>query len=154
MKTLYMKYIQGTGRLRDVTLLFIRLILAYGFYEPALMKVRNIAGVAEWFVSMNYPLPLLSALLSMVTEVSGVVLLALGLGTRIISVPMIFVMGVATFTVHISNGFAAGNNGFEIPLYYSLMLLVLIVFGSGRISLEYLFGRFNRIPQGASGGNR
>ena len=33
---------------------------------------------------------------------------------------LMIVMLVAIFTVHIGNGFAAGDNGFEIPFYYLL----------------------------------
>ena len=141
MKTLYNKFVEGTGKLRDIPLLLFRLILAVGFYEPAMMKVKNLSGVAEWFGSMNYPLPMISASISMVTEVSGIILLILGLGSRLIAMPMMFIMVIATFTVHISNGFAAGDNGFEIPLYYFLMLFALVVYGSGKYSLDYLIGK-------------
>ena len=141
MKTLYNKFVEGTGKIRDIPLLLFRLILAVGFYEPAMMKVKNLSGVAEWFGSMNYPLPMISASISMVTEVSGIILLILGLGSRLIAMPMMFIMVIATFTVHISNGFAAGDNGFEIPLYYFLMLFSLVVYGSGKYSLDYLIGK-------------
>jgi len=79
--------------------------------------------------------------LAAITEVLGIILLTLGFGARIIAVPLMITMVVATFTVHIGNGFAAGNNGFEIPLYYFIMLFTLMVFGSGRISLDDLFLR-------------
>ncbi|MDZ7778082.1 MAG: DoxX family protein [Bacteroidales bacterium] len=65
-------------------------------------------------------------------------LLLLGLGTRIISVPLIFTMLAAIFTVHIGNGFAAADNGFEIPLYYLLMLFVLMSYGAGKYSIDYV----------------
>jgi len=141
MNTLYNKFVEGTGKLRDIPLLLFRLILAVGFYEPAMMKVKNLSGVAEWFGSMNYPLPMISASISMVTEVSGIVLLILGLGSRLIAMPMMFIMVIATFTVHISNGFPAGDNGFEIPLYYFLMLFALVVYGSGKYSVDYLISK-------------
>ncbi|MEN8229616.1 MAG: DoxX family protein [Bacteroidota bacterium] len=141
MKALYNKFVEGTGKLRDIPLLLFRLILALGFYEPAMMKVKNLGGVAEWFGSMNYPLPMVSASISMVTEVAGVILLILGLGSRVIALPMMFIMVIATFTVHISNGFAAGDNGFEIPLYYFLMLFALVVYGSGNLSVDSLIGK-------------
>lgn len=128
-------------RLKDVPLLFFRLILAYGFFQPAMMKITGLTGVADWFGSMGYPLPVVSAFLAALTEGLGVVLLTLGLGTRYIAIPLMFVMGVAVFTVHLSNGFAAGDNGFEIPLYYFLMLFALVVYGSGRISLDHLISR-------------
>jgi uncharacterized membrane protein YphA (DoxX/SURF4 family) len=41
------------------------------------------------------------------TELLGVILLVLGLGTRIISVPLIFVMLIAFFTVHSGHGWLA-----------------------------------------------
>jgi len=141
MNTLYNKFVEGAGKLRDIPLLLFRLILAVGFYEPAMMKVKNLSGVAEWFGSMNYPLPMISASISMVTEVSGIVLLILGLGSRLIAMPMMFIMVIATFTVHISNGFPAGDNGFEIPLYYFLMLFALVVYGSGKFSVDYLISK-------------
>ncbi|RLD71175.1 MAG: DoxX family protein [Bacteroidetes bacterium] len=141
MRTLYNRFIEGTGKLRDVPLLMFRWILALGFYEPAMMKVKNLSGVAEWFESMNYPLPMVTATLSMVTEVTGIVLLIVGLGTRLISIPMMFVMVIATLTVHLPNGFPAGENGFEIPLYYFLMLFALVVYGSGKYSLDHLLNK-------------
>ena len=141
MRTLYRKFVEGTEKLHDVQLLLFRIILAIGFYSPAMMKVKNLEGVAEWFGSMSYPFPMVSAILAMTTEVLGIVLLILGLGTRVIALPMMFVMVVAIFTTHISNGFAAGDNGFEIPLYYFLMLFALVVYGSGKYSLDYLLGR-------------
>jgi putative oxidoreductase len=141
MKTFYNRFVKGTGKLRDLSLLLFRLILAYGFHEPAIMKLKNPAGVAQWFDSMNYPLPTFSAYLSMITEVSGIILLVAGLGSRIVALPMMFIMVVAALTVHLSNGFAAGDNGFEIPLYYFLMLLSLVAFGSGRYSVDHLIAK-------------
>ena len=141
MKTLYRKFVEGTEKLHDIQLLFFRVILVIGFFGPAMMKVKNLTGVAEWFGSMSYPFPMVSAVLAMTTELLGIVLLTLGLGTRVIALPMMFVMVVAIFTTHISNGFAAGDNGFEIPLYYFLMLFALVVYGSGKYSLDYLLER-------------
>ena len=50
-------------------------------------------------------------------------------------------MLVAIFTVHIGNGFDAGDNGFEIPFYYFLMLLSLFVFNGGKYSVDYLISK-------------
>ncbi len=141
MRSIYNNFIRRVTGLKDVPLLFFRLILAYGFLEPAMMKLKGLQGTADWFGSMGYPAPFILALLAMLTEALGVILVALGLGTRIIAVPMMIVMLVAIFTVHIGNGFAAGDNGIEIPLYYFLMLFALMVYGSGRISIDHLLSR-------------
>ena len=141
MKTLLEKLRTIASKLDSITLLGIRLVLAYGFYMPATMKWNDINAIGGWFESMGYPFPLLNAYLAGITEVTGVILLVLGLGTRIISLPLIVVMLVAIFTVHIGNGFEAGNNGFEIPLYYILMLFSVVVFGGGKYSIDYLISK-------------
>lgn len=128
-------------KLQSVSLLFLRLILAYGFYGPAKTKWSDIASVAEWFGSMGFPLPTLQAYLAASTEALGVLLLTLGLATRLISIPLIIVMIVAIVTVHLPHGFSSGNNGFEIPLYYMLMLFVLVTHGGGKFSIDYFINK-------------
>ena len=124
---------------KDLPPLLIRLVLAYGFYSTASIKWQNISKVAEWFGSIGIPLPTLNAYLASSIEAAGVILLTIGLATRLISIPLIIIMIVAIVTVHLNNGFEAGNNGFEIPLYYLIMLLTLLIWGPGRISLDKFF---------------
>ena len=132
------KYIQS------LALLLARLAVAYGFYEPAMMKFSDISATAEWFGSMGIPLPTLNAYMSASTEMLGVILLTLGLFTRIISVPLIIIMIVAITTVHLAHGFSAGDNGFEIPLYYMLFLLIFLSHGAGKFSIDYLLFKDDR----------
>ena len=142
LKQLYTEFTRLADYLKSPALLFARLAVAYGFYEPAMMKWNDIHAIAEWFASMNYPLPLLNAYAAATTEISGVVLLTLGLFTRLISIPLIVVMIVAILTVHLPHGFQAGNNGYEIPLYYMIFLLVFVSHGAGRFSIDHLiFGK-------------
>src|SRR3989339_929235 len=124
------------NRFKNLPLLLFRLILAYGFYTTAVAKWSNIGNVAEWFGSLGIPMPVFNAYLAASTEAAGVVLLTLGLATRFISIPLMITMIVAIVTVHLPNGFEAGNNGFEIPLYYFMMLFMLLINGAGRISVD------------------
>lgn len=129
---------------QDASLLLARLTVAYGFYEPAMRKWEDVSAIAVWFDSMGFPFPALNAYLAATTELLGVILLTLGLMTRLISLPLIVVMVVAISTVHLPNGFAAGENGFEIPLYYMIFLMLFASFGAGKLSLDYLiFGEDN-----------
>jgi putative oxidoreductase len=123
---------------QSVSLLFARLAVAYGFYDPAMQKWSDIGAIATWFGSMGIPLPTLNAYMAASTELLGVILLTLGLFTRLISIPLMVVMVVAIATVHLAHGFAAGDNGFEIPLYYMLFLAIFASFGAGKLSLDYL----------------
>ena len=136
MKKLIALYISKVSALKDLPPLFFRLILAYGFYEPAIKKISNPQAIAQWFTSLGYPFPTLNAYMAAITETTGVILLLLGLGTRFISVPLMFVMIVAITTVHLGNGFACGDNGFEMPFYYFFMLASLVMTGAGKYSVD------------------
>ena len=138
LKQMYMEFSNLSEYGKSFSLLFARLVVAYGFYNPAMMKWADINSVADWFGSIGIPFPLLNAYMAATTEIVGVVLLTLGLLTRAISIPLIVVMIVAIVTVHLPNGFSAGTNGFEIPLYYMLFLFVFLTNAAGKFSLDRL----------------
>lgn len=135
----YREYARLGEYMQGVFYLGLRLVLAAGFSEAARMKWEAMPAVIEWFGTLGYPAPAFLAYLVSGVESAGVVLLALGLFTRLISVPLMIIMLTAIFTVHLSNGFECSNNGFEIPLYFLMMLGVLFSSGSGRFSLDHLF---------------
>ena len=143
-KEYYMKFIDIVSNIKSFSLLVARLIIAYGFFEPAMNKWADIGSVARWFESVSIPFPILNAYIVATTEIIGVVLLTLGLLIRLISIPLVVVMVVAIITVHLGNGFSAGDNGFEIPLYYMIFLLIFIGNGAGKISLDrFIFDEKN-----------
>lgn len=145
IKKLVQKHNSGakllTG-LKDIPLLLMRLVLAYGFYTAAAAKWSNIEAVAEWFGSLGIPAPLLNTYLAASAEAAGVVLLTLGFASRIISIPLIITMIVAIATVHLHNGFEASENGYEIPLYYLIMLFTLLINGAGKISIDNFLQKY------------
>jgi len=63
----YIYLIEKLVNAKDVYALLFRLVLAYGFYNTAMMKLGNIDGVAQWFASMNCPIPTLNAYLATFT---------------------------------------------------------------------------------------
>jgi putative oxidoreductase len=136
IKLIYIELSRFAENFKSLSLLFLRLVLAYGFFEPAMMKWSDISAVSQWFGSMGILFPTLNAYMAATTELSGVVLLTFGFLTRLIALPLIVVMIVAIVTVHLPQGFSAGNNGFEIPLYYMIMLFVLVTHGAGRFSVD------------------
>jgi len=142
LQTIHKKIKDILVNFQSLSLLLARLIVAYGFFQPAKAKWSDINAIAEWFGSMGIPLPTLNAYMAASTEALGVLLLTLGLFTRLISIPLMVIMVVAIVTVHLPHGFEAGNNGFEIPLYYILFLLIFLSHGAGKFSLDYLaFGK-------------
>jgi len=138
LKTLYPVSKDFLSKGQSLALLFARITIAYGFYEPAMKKWSDIQSISQWFDSMGIPFPTLNAYIAASTELIGVVLLTLGLFTRLISIPLMVIMLVAIVTVHWGHGFSAGDNGFEIPLYYMLFLALFASYGAGKISLDHL----------------
>ncbi|MDF1884099.1 DoxX family protein [Sulfurimonas sp. SAG-AH-194-C21] len=167
IKDIYKEFTCLSEYSKSLGLLGLRLILAYTFFAPAMMKWNDIGSVVQWFDYMGIPFPTLNAYMAAGTEMAGVVLLTLGLLTRFISIPLIVIMFVAIATVHGVNGFAFVNeavsftdayvngtevkgtliglqNGYELVLYYTLMLFVLVGSGAGKFSFDRLiFGEKN-----------
>lgn len=100
----YEKFKDSLRYAEDFAPLMLRLLLAYVFYGTALEKLSSIEGTAYWFETLKIPLPTLNAYFAAITETTGFILLFLGLGTRFISIPLIFVLLIAIFTVHINHG--------------------------------------------------
>jgi len=136
MKTICLKMIRFLESFKALPLLFFRWMLAFIFLMTAIQKLSHFDDVVMWFTTLGIPLPTLNAYLCVSTEICGVIFLFFGLFTRLISVPLMILLSVAITTVHKGHGFFAVNNGFEIPLYYILMLFALLILGPGGISLD------------------
>jgi uncharacterized membrane protein YphA (DoxX/SURF4 family) len=74
-------------------------------------KLADMPSTIAWFGNPDWglglPLPALMAWLAALTETGGALLLAIGLATRWISVPLMVTMLVAAVTVHLDNGWYA-----------------------------------------------
>jgi len=123
---------------KHLFILFARLLIAYGFAQPALMKLHNMSDTAAWFSSIHIPFPVLTSYLVVSIEVTGIVFLILGLFTRQISVLLSLVMLGAMAFVHAPHGFSVADNGIEIPFYYLMFLLIFASFGAGKYSFDRL----------------
>ena len=94
-----------------VVLLGIRLFLIPVIYVGAHSKVTGFDGAVQLMVELGLPFPTFMAFAAAATEVIGCVCIALGLFTRIISIPMIFLMSAASLTVHWKHGWDAIATG-------------------------------------------
>jgi putative oxidoreductase len=102
----------------------------------------GVAGVAGFFGSLGIPAPTLFAWLVTLVEAGGGLLIILGLLTRYMAVLVAVDMAVATLLVHLPNGFAVSDGGYELTLLLALAAMSVALSGPGRLSLEYvLFGR-------------
>ena len=91
--------------------LLLRFYLAPIFWMAGMSKFNSFEDTVAWFGNPDWglglPFPWLMAFLATATELVGAVLLALGLFTRMISVPLAITMLVAIFSVHWPNGWQA-----------------------------------------------
>jgi len=95
--------------------LLLRLYLAPIFWMAGWNKLQSFSSTVEWFGDKDWglglPFPALMAALATASELGGAVLLALGLGVRWISLPLMVTMLVAVVTVHWNNGWLAIAEG-------------------------------------------
>ena len=102
---LYRETISSLSIAEGIAPLALRLYLAPVILQSGWNKYVGFNGVTQWFEhSLNLPFPTLMAALATGTELIGGILLLLGLGIRLISVPLMVVMLVAAFMVHWDNG--------------------------------------------------
>jgi putative oxidoreductase len=91
--------------------LALRLYLVPVFWMAGSQKIAGMESTIEWFGNPDWglglPFPSLLAHLAAYTEAVGAVLLLVGLATRWISIPLMFTMLVAIFTVHWPHGWAS-----------------------------------------------
>jgi uncharacterized membrane protein YphA (DoxX/SURF4 family) len=98
---------QGDG----IAALALRLYLVPIFWMAGTNKLAHFQQTVEWFGNTDWglglPFPVLLATLATSAEIMGAILLAVGLLTRVISIPLIITMLVAIVTVHLPNGWQA-----------------------------------------------
>jgi putative oxidoreductase len=121
-----------------IGLLFIRMYLFNVMWFAGTGKILNIDKFSGWLGTLGVPLPEIVTWMVIITEAGGAVLLLTGLFVRWASIPLLITMFFAGYLVHADNGWSHENNGIELAVTYSLMLLILLFQGGGRfISLDY-----------------
>lgn len=108
---LYQQLLNGLKVLEGLAPLALRLYLAPVLMQAGYNKLSNFSDTAAWFGNPDWglglPFPELMVALAAGTEFFGGALLIIGLGTRLVAIPLAFTMFVAAFSVHIQNGWLA-----------------------------------------------
>jgi putative oxidoreductase len=132
--------------LERLAVLILRLFLGFAFMLHGSQKLLGafggpgIAGVAGMLTKLGVePAQILAWVLS-ITEFVGGVCLVLGFLTRFWAAGLVIDMGVAIAKVHMPNGFFASKNGFELPLAFGVMALVILLTGPGSLSVDRATG--------------
>jgi putative oxidoreductase len=121
--------------------LLVRLFVGYFFMETGWGKLQNLEGFAQRFAGWGIPYPYFNAALSAYTEFIGGWLTIIGLGTRLISIPMVINMLVAILKVNLKRvGSIDGFVELDEPLY-ALAYLWLLLSGPGWVSVDFFVRR-------------
>lgn len=140
--TLYTVWLEIIVILQSVFLLLVRLYWGYGFIQAGLGKFRNFDRTVAFFDSVNIPFASLNVCIASGTEVLGGLLLLLGLGSRITTIPLIFTMIVAYITTEygaVINIFNAPDDFLSAePFLYLLVSVIVFLFGAGKYSADTL----------------
>ena len=127
----------------DYAALLLRVSLGILFLAHGGMKIFTftIPGTVQFFETIGYPG--FFAYLVILGEVGGGLALILGVWTRVIAVALLPIMIGATLQ-HVGNGwmFAKTGGGWEFPAFWTVMLLVQALLGSGAyaVKVEKLLG--------------
>ena len=101
---------------------------------------HGLEGTAGWLESIGFAPGMVFALLIGSLEFFGGLMLALGLLTRPVAAA-VFVFMVQAFFVHLPAGYAWNEGGFEMPLFWGLVVLAVLIRGGGHYSVDRLIGR-------------
>jgi len=138
-------------RLRDTAdkLVFLgpalaRLTVGLVFIGTGWGKLHSLGDVTDFFASLHIPAPGFNARLAASTEFFGGILVLVGLGTRLVALPLAFTMVVAILTA--KRGDITGLTalvGFE-EWSYLVFFIWLALAGAGKLSLDHLVTRRRR----------
>ncbi|MFP3588155.1 DoxX family protein [Paraburkholderia sp. SIMBA_055] len=139
-------------RLQRWSPLPLRVIVGYGFMAHGYAKIiKDPEHFAAILHALNVPAPHLMAWMTIVIELLGGFAVLVGAFIPLVTIPMIIVLLVATFTVHLPFGFTSiklmtvtsagpqfGPPGYETDLLYLACLMALVFGGAGPLAIDNL----------------
>jgi putative oxidoreductase len=144
----YERLIKAASMLKPPLLLALRLYWGWQFFETGKGKLMNHEKVTQFFGSLHIPLPSMNAYLAGATECFGGLLLLIGLGSRLVCLPLIFVLIIAYATAETESVKAIFSDPDKFvtatPFLFLEACVVVLVFGPGKFSVDALLaGKFS-----------
>jgi putative oxidoreductase len=133
------------GFLQSPLLLICRLYWGGLFVIAGWQKLGDISHFSQLLDNYHIAFPCFTAYLVSLTELIGGLCLFLGLGARLAAIPLIITMTTAYFTVHIASIHVLFQKPSvfvaESPFNFLLTSLLVLAFGPGRFSIDFLLER-------------
>jgi len=146
--TIYKLLICLGNALQPLILLAFRLYWGWEFYLTGKGKLLNHQNVVEFFTNLQIPAPELNAWFVGGLECFGGLMLMIGILSRPIAFMMTINMIVAYLAVDedrakVLNIFSNPDPFFAAdPFFFLLMSVLVLAFGPGRISVDYIIKKF------------
>ena len=154
--SLYELLIWIGAKLQSPLLLLIRLCWGIQFCMTGSGKLQHIEKVTGFFSSLGIPFPMANAYLVGCTEMIGGFLLTIGLATRLTALPLITTLVVAYITSE-KDALKALFTFTDIdpflnatPFLFLFACLIILIFGPGIFSVDYLIQRARNRAQPTS----
>lgn len=128
---------------RDGALLILRIIVGGIFIAHGIDKVfmQGMDETVGQFSAWGVPSPQLWGWVIALGEIIGGAVLVVGLLTTVVAAVMAFIPAAGIYYVHASAGVFAEDGGIEFPALLIVSLIMVIVFGAGRASLDGVLNR-------------
>jgi putative oxidoreductase len=131
----------------------LRLMVGFGFMQHGYSKLgRGPEDFIDVLHAIGVPAPFLLGWATILVELIGGLFILLGALVPLAAIPMIVVLVVAIFSVHLPNGFSSiklrsfdaagahfGQPGYETDLLYMAALIALVLGGPDPLALDALF---------------
>lgn len=141
----YSLLVSGGNSLQSLFLLFVRLYWGWQICQTGWGKLHNLPHVVEFFTSLGIPAPALNAYFVSGFEFFGGILLAVGLGSRLVALMLAVDMLVAYITADraaLLSIFSSPDDFYAAAPYTFLVAsLIILIFGPGRFALDYVIER-------------
>jgi putative oxidoreductase len=138
----YRLLIRVSSGLQSPFLLAVRLYWGWQFMQTGWGKLTDIGKVVQFFTDLGIPAPALNAYFVSALEFGGGMLLILGLGSRLIALPLAVDMIVAYITADREALLSIFSNPDKFtaaaPYTFLVASLIVLIFGPGRFSLDAL----------------
>jgi putative oxidoreductase len=138
----YRLLIRAGSSLQSPFLLAVRLYWGWQFMETGWGKLTDIGKVTGFFTDLGIPAPALNAYFVSALEFGGGVLLFLGLGSRLIALPLVIDMIVAYITADREALFSIFSNPDKFtaaaPYTFLIASMIVLIFGPGKFSADAL----------------
>jgi len=137
--------IRTSSSLESPFLLAVRLYWGWQFMQAGWGKLHDIGKVIGFFTDLGIPAPVLNAYFVSALEFAGGLLLAVGLGSRLVALLLAVDMIVAYTSADREALFSIISNPDKFtaaaPYTFLFASLLVLIFGPGRISLDTLLTR-------------